>query len=154
VNQHTETTETNEKTYAESQQFGQSAPESSSGRGLTTADIANGRQQSSDSQPSDSQPSDSQQAAEQAEHLIPEEHLGSLREKWSTIQTSFVDEPKDSVQKADELVAEVIQTLAQRFAEERDSLERQWSGGGDPSTEDLRKALQHYRSFFERLLAA
>jgi hypothetical protein len=150
MNQQTDTTETNEKTYAESQQFEQSAPSSSSGQGLTTADIANGRQQASDGQ----QASESQQAAEQVEHLIPEEHLGSLREKWSTIQTSFVDEPKNAVQKADELVAEVIQLVAQRFAEERDSLERQWSSGGDASTEDLRKALQHYRSFFERLLAA
>src|SRR5215213_2125960 len=144
MNQQTDTTETNEKTYAESQQFEPSAPPSSPGQGLTTADIADGRQQSSDSQ----------QTAEQASHLIPEEHLGSLREKWSTIQTLFVDEPKDSVQKADELVAEVIQLVAQRFAEERATLERQWSGGGEASTEDLRKALQHYRLFFERLLAA
>ena len=143
MNQHTDTRQTNEKTYAESQQFEQSAP-GASGQGLTTADIANGRQQSSDGQ----------QTAEQTEHLIPEEQLGSLREKRSTVQTSFVDEPKNSVQKADELVAEVIQTVAQRFAQERDSLERQWSGGGDASTEDLRKALQRYRSFFERLLAA
>jgi len=140
MNQRTETTETNEQTYAESRQFEQSAPDSS-GSGLTTADIANGRESSN-------------REAEHAANLLPEERLGSLREQWSAIQTSFVDEPKSSVEKADELVADVIQTLAKRFAEERDTLEQQWSGGGDASTEDLRKALQHYRSFFERLLAA
>jgi oligoendopeptidase F len=143
MNQQTETTETNEETYAESRQFEQSAPGSSSRNGLTTADIANGRDSSNP-----------EQAEAHAANLLPEERLGSLREQWSDIQTSFVDEPKSSVEKADELVADVIQTLAKRFAEERDRLERQWSGGGDASTEDLRKALQHYRSFFERLLAA
>jgi len=143
VNRHAETQETNEQTYAESQQFEQPAPGSASGRGLTTADIATGRQ-----------PPDREAAEEHAANLLPEERLTSLREQWSAIQTSFVDEPKSSVEKADELVADVIQTLAQRFAEERDTLERQWSGGGEASTEDLRKALQHYRSFFERLLAA
>jgi hypothetical protein len=143
MNQHAETKETNEQTYAESQQFEQSASSSSSGNGLTTADIANGRQSAN-----------RETAEEQPANLLPEDRLTSLREQWSEIQTSFVDEPKSSVEKADELVADVIQTLAKRFAEERDTLERQWSGGGDASTEDLRKALQHYRSFFERLLAA
>jgi hypothetical protein len=139
MNQNIETAETNEQTYAESRQFEQSAPDKSSG--LTTADIAQGRQAP-------------EQTDDHSDHLLPEERLTSLREQWSGIQTSFVDEPKSSVEKADELVADVIQTLATRFAEERDTLERQWSGGGDASTEDLRKALQHYRSFFERLLAA
>jgi len=143
MNQHAETKETNEQTYAESQQFESSASSSSSGNGLTTADIASGRQSAN-----------SESTEEHAANLLPEERLTSLREQWSEIQTSFVDEPKSSVEKADELVADVIQTLAKRFAEERDTLERQWSGGGDASTEDLRKALQHYRSFFERLLAA
>jgi len=143
MNQHTETKETNEQAYAESRQFEQSAPASTSGDGLTTADIATGRQSPG-----------REQAEEHATNLLPEERLTSLRDQWSTIQTSFVDEPKSSVEKADELVADVIQTIAKRFAEERDTLERQWSGGGEASTEDLRKALQHYRSFFERLLAA
>jgi len=142
MNQHTETQDTNEQTYAESQNFERSAP-GSSGRGLTTADIASGRQTPEPTQ-----------AEEHASNLIPEERLSSLREQWTTIQTSFVDEPKSSVEKADGLVADVIQTLAKRFAEERDTLERQWSSGGEASTEDLRKAMQHYRSFFERLLAA
>jgi hypothetical protein len=31
-------------------------------------------------------------------------------------------------------------------------LESQWNQGSDVSTEDLRKALQHYRSFFNRLV--
>jgi len=146
MNKRTETTENSEQTI---QANGESQPVErsrigESGNGLTTADIANGGHQVADRE----------RTGEPADHLLPEERLTSLRDQWSKIQTSFVDEPKSSVQKADGLVADVIQTLAQRFAEERDTLERQWSTGGDASTEDLRKALQHYRSFFERLLAA
>jgi hypothetical protein len=64
-----------------------------------------------------------------------------------------VDEPKPSVEKADQLVASVIQKLTQVFADERSKLERDWSKGGEASTEDLRQALRRYRSFFDRLLS-
>jgi len=47
-----------------------------------------------------------------------------------------------------------MQVVATRFAEQRKGLEGQWQEGGEASTEDLRKAMQQYRSFFERLLAA
>ncbi|HZU61018.1 MAG TPA: hypothetical protein VE983_08635, partial [Solirubrobacteraceae bacterium] len=60
---------------------------------------------------------------------------------------------KQAVQQADGLVADVIQRLAQVFADERNKLEDQWSSGGDADTESLRKALQTYRSFFDRLLS-
>lgn len=43
--------------------------------------------------------------------------------------------------------------LAQAFAEERHSLEQHWDRGSDINTEELRQAIQRYRSFFERLLA-
>jgi len=56
------------------------------------------------------------------------------------------------VQEADGLVAEVMQRLADGFSRERKDLEAQWASGGEASTEDLRVALQRYRSFFNRLL--
>ncbi len=77
-----------------------------------------------------------------------------FRERWQELQTAFVDEPRDAVAKADELVAELMQQLAKRFNQERSALEGQWSRGEDVSTEDLRISLRRYRSFFERLLAA
>ena len=77
----------------------------------------------------------------------------SLRTRWSTIQTEFVDEPRRSVEQADELVATAMKRLAEIFANERDGLERNWDRGDDVSTEDLRIALQRYRSFFDRLLS-
>jgi hypothetical protein len=39
------------------------------------------------------------------------------------------------------------------FAQTRSDLENQWGSGSDVSTEDLRLALQRYRSFFDRLLS-
>jgi hypothetical protein len=64
-----------------------------------------------------------------------------------------VDEPRRTVEQADELVAQVMQRLAESFASERERLEGQWGRGEDVSTEDLRVALQRYRSFFQRLLS-
>lgn len=74
--------------------------------------------------------------------------------RWNEIQIRFVDEPQRSIEDADALVDEVIRQLMDRFADERQRLESQWTAGSEPSTEDLRVALQRYRSFFDRLLAA
>ena len=45
-----------------------------------------------------------------------------------------------------------LQRLAESFANERTGLEKQWDRSDNVSTEDLRVALQRYRSFFDRLL--
>ena len=74
--------------------------------------------------------------------------------RWGDVQTAFVDDPRSAVESADHLVAEVMQSLARRFADHKESLEEQWSGGGEADTEELRQALQRYRTFFHRLLAA
>jgi hypothetical protein len=46
-----------------------------------------------------------------------------------------------------------MKRLAEIFAGERENLELEWDRGEDVSTEDLRIALQRYRSFFDRLLS-
>lgn len=86
--------------------------------------------------------------------LLPEGEAAEFQSRWEALQTSFVDEPRHAVQEGDTLVAELMQRLANSFAEERQSLENQWDRGDDVSTEDLRIALQRYRSFFDRLLSA
>jgi hypothetical protein len=84
--------------------------------------------------------------------LLTESEMGDFRSQWSKVQTGFVDEPRRTVEDADKLVAAVMQRLAEGFANERSGLEKQWDRGDNVSTEDLRLALQHYRSFFDRLL--
>jgi hypothetical protein len=84
--------------------------------------------------------------------LLGREESEHFRTRWNEIQGQFVDEPRSAVQQADMLVAEVVEQITQMFAKEHGSLEGQWKLGNDVSTEDLRKALQHYRSFFNRLV--
>ncbi len=78
----------------------------------------------------------------------------TLEARWNEIQVQFVDEPRKAVEDADALVAEVMRRLAETFSAERDQMEREWHAGDSVSTEGLRVALQRYRSFFQRLLAA
>ena len=118
-------------------------------RKLTTADVAYGQDGGSSNQ----EHSEAHVSNEEVP-LLGNGSADRYSQQWQTIQTKFVDEPQDSVKEADSLVAEVIQELASKFAEQRKELEGRWSTGSEVSTEDLRQALRQYRSFFQRLLAA
>lgn len=83
--------------------------------------------------------------------LFENNEAESFRTHWLEIQSRFVDDPSISVKEADNLVAEVIKNITRSFADKRMALESQWKSG-DVSTEDLRVAMKHYRSFFNRLL--
>jgi len=85
--------------------------------------------------------------------LFPENEATNFRNRWTEIQAAFVDEPRRAVEQGDALVADVIKRVASSFAEERSKLEGQWGRGDNVSTEDLRVALQRYRTFFDRLLS-
>lgn len=85
--------------------------------------------------------------------LFADEHRSGLRSRWDEVQAAFVDDPKQCVQEADNLVAEVVEQLTASFADTRSRLEAQWARGEDASTEDLRLALKRYRDFFQRLLS-
>jgi len=84
--------------------------------------------------------------------LLSDQDTTGYRGRWEAIQAGFVDQPRRSVEEADALVAEVMQQLARTFQQTRQDLEGQWAGGGEAGTEELRVALQRYRSFFEVLL--
>jgi FtsZ-interacting cell division protein ZipA len=92
-------------------------------------------------------------------------------ESWQTVQARFVDQPEDSVREADRLVQDVMRErgyptddFEQRSADisvdhpqvvdnyraaHRLSLS---SDRGEASTEELRRAMVHYRSLFDELL--
>jgi hypothetical protein len=113
---------------------------------LSTADLANGRPAGV----SDRNPASEIQGRVS---LFPDSELGDLRRRWQDVQSGFVDDPRTAVRTADELVASIMTRLAQIFADERGKLEHDWDKGESVSTEDLRLALQRYRSFFDRLLS-
>jgi hypothetical protein len=85
--------------------------------------------------------------------LFADGELTDMRSRWTEVQSAFVDDPRDCVQKADSLVADVVDRLTAGFSQARSGLEEQWSRGEEVSTEELRIALKRYREFFERLLA-
>jgi hypothetical protein len=95
------------------------------------------------------------QAAEQERPtpMFGRDETNDFHQRWVDIQTGFVDEPRQAVERADALVAAAIKRLAESFAQERSALEQQWARGADVSTEDLRLALRKYRGFFDRLLS-
>jgi hypothetical protein len=133
-------------------------------QGLSTADLAATRP--TEMQPTDEPPKNVTPIGERTGQPVVSSTAGSsshtalfggeesdhFRSRWTEIQAGFVDEPRRAVEHADELVASTIKRLAEMFADERSKLERHWDKGDDISTEDLRLALQRYRSFFDRLL--
>ncbi|MEU4802424.1 hypothetical protein [Actinosynnema sp. NPDC023587] len=90
---------------------------------------------------------------EDDEPLFGDAEADDLQTRWRGLQADFVDDPQDAVHRADELVAQVIGSLANTFAEHRRSLEEQWKQEGHADTEELRVALRRYRTFFDRLLS-
>ena len=98
-------------------------------------------------------PSPTDTLNEELEPLFEAEAAKKFRSRWTAIQSKFVDDPRDSVKQADDLVADIIKNVTMSFADRRIALEKQWnSRENNISTEDMRQALKRYRSFFERLL--
>jgi hypothetical protein len=115
-------------------------------RATSTAEVARDLENRNQQKSTSAQP-------DKATPLFPENETANYRNRWTEIQAAFVDEPRHAVEQADGLVAEVIKRLASSFADERSKLEGQWGRGDNVSTEDLRIALQRYRTFFDRLLS-
>jgi hypothetical protein len=88
----------------------------------------------------------------ESDSFLPQDRMEDLRERWDDIQAGFVDDPRNSVQKAHGLVSALVNELNETFTRERSGLESQWNRGEDADTENLRVALQRYRGFFNRLL--
>jgi hypothetical protein len=97
--------------------------------------------------------SDVKNEGEQLAPLFLPDVAKDFRSRWDAVQSSFVDDPRQAVRQGDELVAQVMKSLAETFSSERAKLEGQVNQTDQASTEDLRVALRRYRSFFERLLS-
>ena len=70
-------------------------------------------------------------------------------QRWPQIMALFVDDPRGSVERAAAAASEVAAALTASLEREQDRLRASWRD--DPSTEDLRTALQRYRAFCGRL---
>jgi len=103
---------------------------------------------------------------------LPSEERDRFADAWRADQARFVDEPAEAVREAHDLVNQVMKTrgypvssefehnaedlsveyprLVEHYRVACDVAERQEQGRAD--TEDLRKAMVHYRTLFEELL--
>ena len=95
---------------------------------------------------------DNQGGGEPRPLLFHPEDASRMKSTWSDIQAGFVDEPREAVRRADALVSDVMNRLADVFGRERAALEQQWDRGDQVTTEDLRVTLQRYRAFLDHLL--
>jgi hypothetical protein len=128
-------------------------------RHLSTADLAGAgdRQREQDAAPEAMVAQRSRPEMERQDEPLAALFLGPVaedfRRRWDAVQIGFVDDPRQAVRSADELVAQVMKTLAETFAEQRAGIEAGVDRGEQADTENLRVALQRYRSFFQRLLS-
>lgn len=102
---------------------------------------------------------------------LSEESRQRYAEEWQSVQERFVDSPGDAIAAADGLVAAVMSdrgypmddfeqraadvsvdhpNVVENYRTARGIADR--SERGEASTEDLRQAMQHYRSLFDELL--
>ena len=73
-------------------------------------------------------------------------------ERWAAIQSTFVDDPRGSVEAAADLVGETIDALVTAAKERETGLRGEWDHDG-VDTEDLRNTLRNYRGLLDRLIA-
>jgi hypothetical protein len=76
----------------------------------------------------------------------------SFRERWSTILSEFIDDPRRAVEDADRFVADVTQAFASGVESRRQSLTSAWGHDGHDQTEDLRLTMRQYRMLVDRIL--
>jgi hypothetical protein len=74
-----------------------------------------------------------------------------LRQQWSAIQSTFVDDPRGSVAAAAELVSETIAALVASAQERERGMRGEWDRDG-VDTEGLRNALRSYRGLLDALV--
>jgi hypothetical protein len=130
---------------------------------LTTADFAAAAERPQvqrdvsrgtvDERPTDDRRQQVRGGDEQLAPLFASDVAGGFRSRWDEVQIGFVDDPKQAVRQADELVAQVMKSLAETFSGERAKFEEQLEQADSASTENMRVALRRYRSFFQRLLS-
>lgn len=86
------------------------------------------------------------------DRLLDQNLADDLAEEWQTVQARFVDDPRDAVRSADQLVSRAMSGITDRLGRTKSELETQWSRDGEADTEQLRRALQQYRTVLGGLL--
>lgn len=104
---------------------------------------------------------------------LSREEAERFAQSWRTVQGRFVDDPRTAVNEADRLIEDVMRArgypvedsehrlddlsvehaaVVNHYRSGRDIVVRH--GRGEASTEDLRKAMVHFRALFDELVGA
>ncbi|WP_371779185.1 hypothetical protein [Streptosporangium subroseum] len=75
-----------------------------------------------------------------------------VRRRWQEVQAGFVDDPRDSVERADSLLDEITTSLRTALETRTTELQGRWKNSDQNDTEELRTALRDYRAMLEQLL--
>ena len=78
------------------------------------------------------------------------DNADAFRSQWESVQIGFVDDPRQAVQDAQDLLSSVVDELIDSF---RRTLDDTLAGDDDRSTDQLRHTFRRYRVLFERLLS-
>ena len=82
--------------------------------------------------------------------LVLIDNADAFRSQWESVQIGFVDDPRQAVQDAQDLLSSVVDELIDSF---RRTLDDTLAGDDDRSTDQLRHTFRRYRVLFERLLS-
>ena len=104
---------------------------------------------------------------------LSQDEADQYTQSWRTVQARFVDDPSTAVNEADRLIEDVMRArgypvedsehrlddlsvehaaVVNHYRSGRDIVVRH--GRGEASTEDLRKAMVHFRALFDELVGA
>jgi hypothetical protein len=104
---------------------------------------------------------------------LPRDEADRFTSSWRTVQARFVDDPRTAVNEADRLIEDVMRArgypvedtahrlddlsvehaaVVNNYRSGREIIVRH--GRGEASTEDLRKAMVHFRALFDELVGA
>ncbi|MEU7899903.1 hypothetical protein AB0B45_44580 [Nonomuraea sp. NPDC049152] len=93
-------------------------------------------------------------------HAVPpqspalfDQDLEQARTRWRDLQTTFVDDPRQAMEQADELVEEIVTTLTSSLTTRTSELRDRWKNTDQSDTEQLRLTLRDYKATLEQLLA-
>ncbi len=108
-------------------------------------------------QPSDEVPGGGETpAVEDAGALLPGADTDRLRIRWREVQLGFVDDPRQAVDDAAELVSLTVDRVASLLRDQVGALNDDRPGGdadgSEPDTEGLRTLMQRYHALLDRML--
>lgn len=76
--------------------------------------------------------------------------MGEYRQRFDQLQMNFIEQPKETVQKAEQLANEAVERMVNTLHDRLSHIHSEL-GDGNSDTERMRVAMSHYRHFVESL---